>query len=623
MANNLYINWALKKKPNKEHVTFVNFVKKFGFTNKKSANEAYLSLINSKHIRQKRQKKLHGAYMAFQERSEDSFWTGRALEIADRMLLVNSAIVAKKTGVIVQDAGFREAKSGLRRYPNNTESDFESLEVIDDSDDSTSLEVIDDSDDSVSEVDAGDSASTAGDVTAQEDVDKVLDDDEVLDGNEVLDDKNKSQKVNDLYEVSNLDNQTPEPVLKLRKRSSAKPLSRDRNKKQKSTPPVGHIPAPLDPYSDPAMASRIQRYNNLDPKGFWILSTNRAVETILFTNSLSGNASYKIRSYTIDFSCKLTQALFTAHEWKEMTLLNHFELPKLLPSTEAYIKDVYNALVNGRHAASVPIPEDDQVSCELVLISLIKWSHLYKANPSPFGNDRLSEAFWAREAWPLLKNLLSDVDGITMVDGDNHGYESTKRNGQARRLDQEGQNPRKPGGDKLDLVARDVVNQRDWVVVEAKKKWDELGTDFLLQIGVKLYKQLHLVAGHRLEEVGTVAFMKKARFFAFFSGGRGFKAIELQATEKSSYIKLFHAHPSFVLPSDPGNWKGQLHGLVHLLRIKKCVVETIQLYNQHFRTDIQNEEGYDSDWMYDTKEVVVQDQLLASSPIRPEDDDSD
>ncbi|KAF9343285.1 hypothetical protein BGX26_005974, partial [Mortierella sp. AD094] len=77
------------------------------------------------------------------------------------------AIVAKKTGVIIQDAGFREARSGLRRYPNNAnnannaKSDVESLEVIDNSDDSASMEVIDDSDENESEVDAGDNAAVA------------------------------------------------------------------------------------------------------------------------------------------------------------------------------------------------------------------------------------------------------------------------------------------------------------------------------------------------------------------------------------------------------------------------------------------------------------------------------
>ncbi|KAI8594282.1 hypothetical protein EDD21DRAFT_421975 [Dissophora ornata] len=90
-----------------------------------------------------------------------------------------------------------------------------------------------------------------GKVTAQEGVDKVLDGiDKVLGGNEAPDD--------DLYDVSGEDAQSPEPVLKPRKRSSAIPLARNRNKKQKSTPPAGHIPAPLDRYSDPTMASRIQ-----------------------------------------------------------------------------------------------------------------------------------------------------------------------------------------------------------------------------------------------------------------------------------------------------------------------------------------------------------------------------
>ncbi|KAF9435460.1 hypothetical protein BGZ76_006273 [Entomortierella beljakovae] len=65
------------------------------------------------------------------------------------------------------------------------------------------------------------------------------------------DDKNKSQEANDNYEVSALDDQTPEPG----RRSLAKLLTRSSNKKQ-WTPPAGRIVAPLDPYSDPAMASQ-------------------------------------------------------------------------------------------------------------------------------------------------------------------------------------------------------------------------------------------------------------------------------------------------------------------------------------------------------------------------------
>lgn len=80
-----------------------------------------------------------------------------------------------------------------------------------------------------------------------------------------------------------------------------------------------------------------------------------------------------MRSYTIDFDCKLTQELFTAQEWAEMKHLNQFELPKLLPSTETYIKDIYKAIMKGKHAASVPVPEENRFSCDMVLISLLKW----------------------------------------------------------------------------------------------------------------------------------------------------------------------------------------------------------------------------------------------------------
>jgi len=81
--------------------------------------------------------KLDKAYKLFQERSEDSFWTNRALKTADHMLLVTSATVAKKARAMIQDVGLREAKAGLERYPSEM-LDMESLEVIDDSDENGS-----------------------------------------------------------------------------------------------------------------------------------------------------------------------------------------------------------------------------------------------------------------------------------------------------------------------------------------------------------------------------------------------------------------------------------------------------------------------------------------------------
>ncbi|KAK3815394.1 MAG: hypothetical protein J3Q66DRAFT_208895 [Benniella sp.] len=137
MATRAYLDWVLRKEPQKEHVSFKNFVIKFGFTDKASAHEAYLSLINSKQLREKRRAKLREAYKTFQERSEHGFWANRALKTADQMLLVTGATVAKKAGAMIQKVGLQEANSGLKRYPSEL-SNVESLEVIDDSDDDES-----------------------------------------------------------------------------------------------------------------------------------------------------------------------------------------------------------------------------------------------------------------------------------------------------------------------------------------------------------------------------------------------------------------------------------------------------------------------------------------------------
>ncbi|KAF9420078.1 hypothetical protein BGZ76_004131, partial [Entomortierella beljakovae] len=113
MAINQYVNWALGK--HTKDVSYPNFVKQFDFTNKGSADEEYMSVITSSHFNQRRQRKLRDSYEAFQKRSDESFWANRNLEIANRMLALNSATVAKKAGVEVQDAGLREATLGLRK----------------------------------------------------------------------------------------------------------------------------------------------------------------------------------------------------------------------------------------------------------------------------------------------------------------------------------------------------------------------------------------------------------------------------------------------------------------------------------------------------------------------------
>lgn len=78
---------------------------------------------------------------------------------------------------------------------------------------------------------------------------------------------------------------------------------------------------------------------------------------------------------------------------------------------------------------------------------------------------------------------------------------------------------RNAAGSKLDLIARDTLNHRDWCVGEAKKDWDELSSEHLKHTAVDLFKNLHLISIYRCKEWGA-DFKKEARFFSFFSEGK-------------------------------------------------------------------------------------------------------
>ncbi|KAF9954074.1 hypothetical protein BGZ72_004936 [Mortierella alpina] len=89
---------------------------------------------------------------------------------------------------------------------------------------------------------------------------------------------------------------------------------------------------------------------------------------------------------------------------------------------------------------------------------MLERSQLYILKPCPFGNKDLSESLWCREAWPIMKVLLADVDGLTMIGGEKAGLESGKRRDMGRKVDTETPAPRKQAGRKVDLVARDTTN---------------------------------------------------------------------------------------------------------------------------------------------------------------------
>ncbi|KAF9201876.1 hypothetical protein BGZ59_002469, partial [Podila verticillata] len=392
--------------------------------------------------------------------------------------------------------------------------------------------------------------------------------------------------------------------------TSSTPLSSPKKRKRPTIDREGWTSTSTETIRETDFRSRKERFAVMDQDQFWKLRSGRTVEEILFTASLKLEANFKMRSYTIDFGCERTKALFTKDEWREINELNDFQLPKLPESTEKYLRNIRKALVQGQHVASVPVPEEDRYSCELVLRSFLSWSQLYKTKPCPFGNKDLSESFWCREAWPIMKGLLTDVDGLTMIDGEKAGLESGKRKNMGRKVDVELSTPRKQTGRKLDLVARDTTNKRDWFIVESNKEWDEVSTKHLREIDMTLFKDLHLIASHRLQEQSSAQFRSEARFLSVYSGGRGFRTMEMRACPSSPYVMLVHLYDAHLLPSMATTWKLQAQGLAHLLQVKvSCVTTTIKMY-EAFSIEKMEEEESDGEWLYSSSSNRVFDETL-------------
>ncbi|KAG0213883.1 hypothetical protein BGX28_003307 [Mortierella sp. GBA30] len=360
---------------------------------------------------------------------------------------------------------------------------------------------------------------------------------------------------------------------------------------------------------------RTARHAELDHSKFWKLSSSgRCVEEVLFDAAVNGCANVKMRSYTIDYDCERTRALFSEPEWEEMKAFDQFSLPKLPKSTGKYLMAVRNALLSDEHPASAAVPREDRYSCDLILRTILSWTSLYAEEPSAFANSALTEAFWCREAWPLLKNLLSDARGISMIDGEKQGTESARHRNHERRADMESATPRKRGGAKLDLVAHDFVSKRDWFVVESPKEWDQYSTKFLAELDVKLFRNLHLIAAHRLAEEHSAHFREEARFFSIYAGGRGFVTMEVRPCPTSQYVMLSHTYDEFTLPTITGSWTA-------------CIKATIAKYTECSRqreaaTTERNNGTDDDSWLYrSSQRRTVYDPTLCSSPIGPEDDD--
>ncbi|CAG8594225.1 14754_t:CDS:10 [Acaulospora morrowiae] len=369
-----------------------------------------------------------------------------------------------------------------------------------------------------------------------------------------------------------------------------------------------------------------QRYAGMDQSRFWVLRSGRSVEEILQRACLQEDATVMIRSFTIDFSCAVTENLFSEDEWEEIMEKNVFELPELPPSTISFLLRMKKALVKRDPACQVPLPDIDKFACTLVQDSCKIWyndhdmfaaQRLYSKTPSLFSMNDLSEAFWAHNSWPLLTELLDDMDNLCMIDREKSGIESGKRRNSDRKYHSDTQTPKKRVGRKVDLVVRDVVQKKDYMIVERMKDWDEYSTKFLKETSVDLFRETHTIMMHRLQDTGNEELWDKGRFFGIHTGSRGFQTFELRPAGGLSYVSLFHGYPIYQLPTSIQDMKPQIQGLVHILQVRQLMSDTITLDRRHprMRGDGKQE---DSNWYGSTYTRLDASINLVSSPLGPE-----
>ncbi|KAF9352784.1 hypothetical protein BGX34_011969 [Mortierella sp. NVP85] len=367
--------------------------------------------------------------------------------------------------------------------------------------------------------------------------------------------------------------------------------------------------------SDAARIRRIQRFQRLDASKFWRLSTGTRVDEVLFKASLSVDATIKYEpvavislkwilqfqmSYTIDFECQATRKLFTPEEWIEIEHQNTFALPQLPKTTVTYLLKVKQAIIDRQPVADVSLPKADREE------------RMYRKVPSPFVVHGLTEAYWGRKSWPILMDLLEDLDNIFMIDGEKMGLESSRRRNNGRQWKPDTKAPRKLMGRKLDLIARDVQDQKDWMIVERMKNWDEVSNKFLKESNCDLFRETHTIMTSRVRDTVNKGFRDESRFFGVYTRDRGFQSFELRPAGIGSYISLFKQYPVYELPTLAADMKAHVQGIAHLLQLRLCMLKTIEAYR---RTE-QGSEEQGNNWIYgNIRDDRYTETTLASSPI--------
>ncbi|KAG0366895.1 hypothetical protein BC939DRAFT_530957, partial [Gamsiella multidivaricata] len=185
----------------------------------------------------------------------------------------------------------------------------------------------------------------------------------------------------------------------------------------------------------------------------------------------------------------------------------------------------------------------------------------------------------------------------------------------------ERESTRNATGKKMDLIFRDVIQKKDWMMVERMREWDTQSTKFLTEIDLCLFKETTTIMLHRLQDTRNEEMWEKGRFFEIYPGSQGFLTFEVRPTGGMSYVSLFHACPVYDLPATPEEMVPQVQGLAHLLQARQVMLKTIALYQPLLAESLKDDDDdnnivQDFDWVYGASHTDLDATIdLASSPI--------
>ncbi|GJJ79230.1 hypothetical protein EMPS_11590 [Entomortierella parvispora] len=249
-----------------------------------------------------------------------------------------------------------------------------------------------------------------------------------------------------------------------------------------------------------AKASFQKRYESLGRK--WELLSGKFVEDLLFDIGMTCEYYNPVHSFMIDCDDKWLASKFAAEEWKE--ICEGWPEATISAGTSGYIESFADVdTLVGLEKALCVRPEG--LEERLVHRCLEDGLFIYSDDPSPFLiAERLSEAFWQREAWGVASKLAMGHVNCKMLPGDMAGVESKERQNRIQ-ANKGPSNGRARIGKKGDLFWRSFDEpQRDWAVVEAAKAWNAYKDKYIIESTTKLPRQLHDILIHRTRELGNV-----------------------------------------------------------------------------------------------------------------------